>query len=195
MQDTSKPLPTRSRRRFVIDFGPLLLFFVANFVYGIYVATAVLVISTVIVLIVSWWLDGRIPMMAAFGGLMVLLFSGLTIFFQDEIFIKIKPTIVSLLIAAGILVARRVGRNPILMMMPTIPPDSEKYVERRLTACFVAMMITVAIANEIARWSLDTDGWVTFKVFGLTIISLLYGGVMTVILARHLSDQNDKTTQ
>ena len=71
--------------------GPLLLFFVVNYFYGIFAGTAVLVISTIIALIISWYFFKNIPMLAALGCLAVVLVGGLTLFFDNDFFIKIKP--------------------------------------------------------------------------------------------------------
>ncbi len=73
--------------------------------------TGVLVIATVIALTLSWIWDRRIPMMTLFGGIAVALFGGLTIFFNDPVFIKIKPTVISLLIAAVLAGGQIIGRN------------------------------------------------------------------------------------
>ena len=85
--------------RSILEMGPLLLFFGVNYFYGIMAGTAVLVISTLLSLGLSWYWFKNIPMMAAAGCVAVVLFGGLTIFFDDEFFIKIKPTIVSIIIA------------------------------------------------------------------------------------------------
>ena len=85
--------------RSILEMGPLLLFFGVNYFYGIMAGTAVLVVSTLLSLILSWYWFINIPMMAAAGCVAVVFFGGLTIFFDDEFFIKIKPTIVSIIIA------------------------------------------------------------------------------------------------
>ena len=88
----------------LLEMGPLLLFFGVNYFYGIFAGTAILVISTIISLVISWVIFKSIPMIAAFGCLAVVLFGSLTLIFDNEFFIKIKPTVVSLIIA-GVLFA------------------------------------------------------------------------------------------
>lgn len=183
---TTKPQPAQPPRyRFLLEFSPLLIFFIANWWHGITIATVALVIATVIALPISWRLEGRIPVLATAGCAMVAFFGGLTIFLADEFYIKIKPTIASLTIAGFIMAGYLLGRNPIKwLMQQSLPSDLTPATYRQLTFCFVAMLVTIAIANEIAWRNLTTSGWVSFKVFGLTAISMVFAIVLAFILAR-----------
>lgn len=177
--------PTQNKWRSALEFGPLLVFFGVNYFFGIYAGTATLVIATILALMMSWHLERRIPKMAAIGCIMVVFFGGLTILMEDEFYIKIKPTVASLAIAGAIMGGYILGYNPIRAMMEQLnmPPDSG--VWRELTFSFVGMMVMLAVANEIAWRNLTTEQWVTFKVFGLTGISLLFGIVIMFILHRY----------
>ena len=188
--------PTQNKWRSALEFGPLLVFFGVNYFFGIYAGTATLVIATILALMMSWHLERRIPKMAAIGCIMVVFFGGLTILMEDEFYIKIKPTVASLAIAGAIMGGYILGYNPIRAMMEQLnmPPDSG--VWRELTFSFVGMMVMLAVANEIAWRNLTTEQWVTFKVFGLTGISLLFGIVIMVILHRYHKDMDsDATTE
>lgn len=176
-----KPSPYR----FFLEFGPLLIFFLVNMVYGIQLATAALVLATLLVLPLSWWLEGRIPLLAVAGGAMVAFFGGLTILLADEFYIKIKPTLASLAFAAVVFIGQAIGKNPIkFLLRESLPQRLPPATYRQVTWCFIAMMVTIAIANEIAWRSLSTGAWVSFKVFGLTTISLLYAIILAFILAK-----------
>lgn len=186
--------PTQNKWRSALEFGPLLVFFGVNYFFGIYAGTATLVIATILALMMSWHLERRIPKMAAIGCIMVVFFGGLTILMEDEFYIKIKPTVASLAIAGAIMGGYILGYNPIRAMMEQLnmPPDSG--VWRELTFSFVGMMVMLAVANEIAWRNLTTEQWVTFKVFGLTGISLLFGIVIMVILHRYHKDMDSNAT-
>ncbi|MGB2303654.1 MAG: inner membrane-spanning protein YciB [Candidatus Puniceispirillales bacterium] len=186
--------PTQNKWRSTLEFGPLLVFFGVNYFFGIYAGTATLVIATILALMMSWHLERRIPKMAAIGCIMVVFFGGLTILMEDEFYIKIKPTVASLAIAGAIMGGYILGYNPIRAMMEQLnmPPDSG--VWRELTFSFVGMMVMLAVANEIAWRNLTTEQWVTFKVFGLTGISLLFGIVIMVILHRYHKDMDSNAT-
>lgn len=180
----------QKQSRPLLEFGPLLLFFVTNYFAGIIYGTAVLVIATVVALIVSWQLDKKVPMVLAFGCAAVVLFGGLTIVFEDEFFIKIKPTVISALFAIGLGLGQLLGRNPLKAMLGgQMQMQDEGW--KRMNLIWMAMFASTAIANELAWRNLSTDAWVNFKVFGLTGLSLVFA-VLTVPVLQKYQIDNDK---
>ena len=136
--------------------------------------------ATVIALAAGWVLERRVSMMALVGCVAVAFFGGLSVYFDNELFIKIKPTVLTCLLAAVIAGGRLMGMNPIGAIMGSqIHITDEGW--RALSWIWVAMFLTTALANEIAWRSLSTDDWVTFKVFGITTISLVFGAVLSLI--------------
>ena len=116
--DKDDETPQSNGRRMLLDFGPLLLFFGATYLYSdLMFSVKVLVVATIVSLAASWVLERRIPMMAAFGCLALVFFAGLTLYFDNELFIKIKPTILTLMFAAAIAGGRAMGRNPLAAIM------------------------------------------------------------------------------
>ena len=182
-QDNSQP-PSNGRRA-LLDFGPLLLFFGTNYIYqDLMFSVKILVMATVISLGVSWACERRIPMMAAFGCGALVFFAGLTLYFDNELFIKVKPTVLTLMFAAAIAGGRLLGRNPLAALMGSqLRLDYEGW--RKLSWLWVAMFVCSAIANEIAWRNLSTDAWVTFKVFGLTGISLVFVVLTLPVIQKH----------
>ena len=177
-------------RRTLLDFGPLLLFFGANYFYhDLMFSVKILVLATMVSLGLSWVFERRIPMMAAFGCVALVFFAGLTLYFDNELFIKIKPTVLTLIFAVVIAGGRSLGRNPLAALMGSqIQLDNEGW--RKLSWLWVTMFVCSAIANEIAWRSLSTDSWVTFKVFGLTGISLIFVILTLPVIQKHqLQDQ------
>lgn len=170
--------------RWMIEYGPLILFFIVNYSAGILWATAALVFATIIALSVSWLLDRHIPMMTLLGGIAVTFFGGLTWLLDDPFYIKIKPTVISLLIAAVLLGGQLIRRNPLKAMLGGKLQLSDTGW-RQVTWMWTAMFATSALANEIAWRTLSDDGWVTFKLFGLTGISLTFAMLSVPIMARH----------
>ena len=170
--------------RSLLEMGPLLLFFGVNYFYGIIAGTTVLVVSTIIALAISWYFFKNIPMIAAFGCLLVVLFGGLTIYREDDFFIKIKPTIASLVIAVVLLIGQLLRKNFLsLVMRSTLKLDLIGW--NKLTWLFVAMFLTMAVANEIAWRNLSTDDWVSFKAFGIPALSIVFSVFMFPIIKKH----------
>ena len=172
-------------RKMLFDFGPLLLFFGTNYIYSdLMLSVKVLVAATLVSLALSWHFDRKVSFMAAIGCAALVFFAGLTLYFENELFIKIKPTVVTLLFAALIAGGRLFGRNPLgAIIGKQITLTARGW--QAISWLWVAMFLTSAIANEIAWRILSTDDWITFKVFGLTGISLLFFALSVPILQKH----------
>jgi len=175
---------TPKKGRWLIEYGPLILFFIVNYATGILWATAALVLATVIALTLSWVLDRHIPMMTLLGGIAVTFFGGLTWVLDDPFYIKIKPTVISLLIAVILIGGQLAGRNPLKAMLGSKLQLSDTGW-RQVTWMWAAMFATSAGANELAWRMLSDDGWVTFKLFGLTGISVVFAMLTIPIMSRH----------
>ena len=184
--DTQKDAaPQGQRRKLLLDLGPLVVFFATNYITGDFMlAVGLLVAATVVALVAGWMLERRISMMALFGCVAVAFFGGLSLYFDNELFIKIKPTVLTVLLAAVIAGGRLLGRNPLGLLMGT-QLRMRDAGWRALSWLWVAMFLTTALANEIAWRSLSTDDWVTFKVFGITAISLLFAVLSVPVMTKH----------
>ena len=179
--------PQHNGRKMLFDFGPLLLFFGTNYLYSdLMLSVKVLVAATLVSLALSWHMERRVSLMAAIGCAALVFFAGLTLYFDNELFIKIKPTVVTLLFAALIAGGRLLGRNPLAAIIGK-QIDLTPQGWRAISWLWVAMFATSAVANELAWRMLSTDDWITFKVFGLTGISLLFFIVSVPILQKHQS--------
>ena len=184
--DTQKgAAPKGQGRKLLFDLGPLVVFFATNYITGDFMlAVGLLVAATVVALAAGWMLERRISMMALFGCVAVAFFGGLSLYFDNELFIKIKPTVLTVLLAAVIAGGRLLGRNPLGLLMGT-QLRMRDAGWRALSWLWVAMFLTTALANEIAWRSLSTDDWVTFKVFGITAISLLFAVLSVPVMTKH----------
>ena len=174
-----------SGRKMLFDFGPLILFFGTNYIYDdLMLSVKVLVATTLVSLVLSWHFDRKISLMAAIGCAALVFFAGLTLYFDNELFIKIKPTVVTLMFAVLIAGGRLLGRNPLAAIIgKQITLTAQGW--RAISWLWVAMFVTSAIANEVAWRSLSTDDWITFKVFGLTGISFMFFAFSVPILQKH----------
>ena len=177
--------PEKPGRKLLLDLGPLVVFFATNYMTGDFMlAVQLLVGATVIALAAGWVLERRVSMIALVGCIAVAFFGGLSVYFDNDLFIKIKPTVLTCLLAAVIASGRLMGKNPIGAIMGSqIRMTDEGW--RALSWIWVAMFLTTALANEIAWRSLSTDDWVTFKVFGITTISLVFGAVSVPVMTKH----------
>jgi intracellular septation protein len=174
-------------RRFyasALELGPLVLFFVANGKWGIFVGTAVFVVATAIALPCYRWLQGRWPVMPLVGGFFVLVFGGLTIWLQDETFIKLKPTIVNCLfgviLGSGLLWGRPLLK-PIFGAAFRLTDEGW----RRLTLRWALFFFVLAAINEIFWRGFSTDTWIASKMFVSFPLTLVFAFLQVPLLKRY----------
>ena len=171
-------------QRSAIDFGPLMAFFLVNYSFGIMAGTAVLMVATLIAIVVTYWVERSIPPMPSVTCVLVMIFGGLTLLFDDEFFIKIKPTVVNVLFAGAIVAGLLLGHNlvKIVLKQALSLTDAGWHI---LARGWVGMFIMLALVNEAVWRSVDTDNWVTFKVFGVPAIVILYSAILMRFVLRH----------
>ena len=170
--------------RLALDLGPLLLFFGVNALYGIFIATGFFMVAIVAALVTSRLLTGKFAKMPLVTAVLVLVFGGLTLYLQDETFIKIKPTIIYILFASILLGGLAVNR----MFLQTALGEAFQLSAtgwRKLTFRWAGFFIFLAVMNEVVWRSVSTDTWVSFKVFGLLPLTLIFAVMQTGFLQKH----------
>lgn len=168
----------------LIDFIPVLAFFVAYLLADIYVATAVLIVAVLVQAAVSLIRHRKISPMLLASAVLVLVFGGLTLLLHDATFIKWKPTIVNLLLAAGF-GASHFMRGPTIvqrMIGENLQLDETDW--RRLNLMWIGFFVFSAVANLFVAYNFDEATWVKFKLFGLLGLTLLFVVLQGVWLAR-----------
>ncbi|MBF0250564.1 MAG: septation protein A [Alphaproteobacteria bacterium] len=179
--------------KLVLEAGPLLAFFVVNAKMGIIVATGVLIVLTLAALAVSYWKTRRVPTMPLVAGGMVLVFGGLTVLFEDETFIKIKPTVVYTLFAAAIFIGLGLGRNYLKTLMESaLTLDDEGW--RKLAIRWGLFFVVMAVVNEAVWRTQTTDMWVNFKVFGFLPITFIFAFAQLPLIMRHQVETEEPET-
>ena len=166
------------------ELGPLVIFFAANAKFGLFVATGAFMVAVVVAIIVSYVVTRHVPLMAIVTGVIVLVFGALTLFFHDETFIKIKPTIIYSMFAATLGIGLLFGRSFIAIMfdqMFNLTPKGWRILTMRW-AIFFALM---AVLNEIIWRTQTTDVWVTFKAFGVIPITAIFAMLQTPLIRRY----------
>jgi intracellular septation protein len=159
--------------KLALEMGPLGVFFFANSRYGIFAATGAFMVATVISLTLSAILMKRLPVMPLVTGVFVIVFGGLTIYLQNETFIKVKPTIVNLLFAAALGTGLLFGRSLMKIVLgEVIQLRDEGW--RLLTLRWTGFFLSLALLNEIVWRFFTTETWAAFKLFGVMPITFLF---------------------
>lgn len=182
--------------KILIDLGPLVVFFLVNWKAGIMVGTATFMVATAVALVVAWRLERRVPVMPVVSCAFVLLFGGLTLWLEDDQFIKLKPTVFYLLLGGSLIVGHFMRRNVLKRLLG----DAMNLTEegwRTLGLRWALFFLVMAVVNEAVWRSVSTDVWVNFKVFGFLPLSLLFAATqMPLILKNQLPDpENSEAKQ
>jgi intracellular septation protein len=184
------PRPKTSPRKqnplikLALEMGPLVLFFVANAKFGIFPATGVLMASVVIALGLSWLLTRHVPVMPVVTAVAVLVFGVLTFIFQDELFIKLKPTIVNAIFGVTLLGGLAMGKPLLPVVLDSVLQLTEKGW-RILTLRWGLFFFVLAAINEIVWRTQSTDFWVSFKVFGTMPITMVFALAQVPLILKH----------
>lgn len=179
--------------KFALDLGPLLVFFIGNSYFGIFPATAMFMVAVTISLAVTYAIAKRISPMPIVTGVVVLVFGGLTLLLNDELFIKLKPTIVNSIFASVLLAGVLTERLYIKILFDNafhLPDDAWK----TLTYRWIGFFVFLAILNEVIWRNFSTDFWVGFKLWGVVPISMAFGiAQMPFILKNQIKQPDDET--
>jgi intracellular septation protein len=170
--------------KLAIELGPLLVFFGTNALFGIYAGTAAFMVATVLSLGIAWLRYRKIPIMPLVSGVIVMAFGALTLYLQDETFIKLKPTIVytvfAVLLAAGLVFKRHLLE---LLFGPVFNLTEEGW--RKLTLRWTFFFVAMAVLNEVIWRNFSTDFWVNFKVFGFLPLTFLFAMAQVPLMQRY----------
>lgn len=176
--------------RLLVELGPLLVFFACLVVWDVFVATGVLMATMAVALGYAWKVERRVPPMSLVTLALVLALGGLTLWLGDETFIKLKPTIVSLLFAA-VLGAGLLLKRPFLRIVLGSSFRLDDAGWRKLTVRWIGFFCLLALVNEVARRRLSTEGWAAFKVFGVVGLTIVFSFLQVPLIQRHQVAEED----
>ena len=178
-----------------VNYGPLLMFFAANKFGGLFVATGVFMAAMLVGVAVSWLKTRHVPPMLLLTFAIVVVFGGLTLWLQDETFIKLKPTLIYGIFAAILFFGMATGRPTLQIVLDGALPGIDREGWAKLTRNWALYFVLMMVANEVARRVLTTDQWVNFKVWGVTLAFFLFAIAQGPLMSRHglkLGDEPEK---
>lgn len=184
--------------KLLFDLFPVILFFIAFKLYGIYVATAVAIVASILQVAYVYAKNKRVEKMHIITLALIIILGGATLIFQDEAFIKWKPTVVNWGFALIFLGSHFIGQKPIIRRMMDQAISLPDRVWLNLSYMWIVFFIFSGIANIYVAYQYDTDTWVNFKLFGLMGLTLVFIIVQGIYISRYIKETGqafDETEQ
>lgn len=179
--------PQRARMKFLFDLFPIILFFVAFKIWGIYVATGVSIAATVLQIVWVAYRHRKVDPMLWISFTIIVVFGGATLILHDENFIKWKPTVLYWVFALALGISHLLDKNPIQAMMGkqmTLPQP----VWRQLNLAWAIFFVILGALNVIIAFHFSTDIWVNYKLFGGTALMVVFIIGQSLWLSRYLKN-------
>ena len=177
----------KSFLKFITDFGPLLIFFTIYYKSGNNLSAAIppLIISTLIAVAIMYVVEKKIPYVPLIGAVVISLFGGLTLYFNNPIFIYMKPTIVNLIFAAILLISNlHFNKNYLKLFLQTaFQLNDEGW--KKLNFRWAYFFIFLAILNEVVWRTQPETTWVNFKVWGMLPITIIFTAMQLPLINKY----------
>lgn len=200
MSTLEEKTPINPYLKLALEMGPLVVFFLAN-TYGeelaarfpslealggkIFIGTAFFMVAMSISVAITWLLEKRVAIMPLVTFVFVVVFGALTLWLQDEMFIKIKPTLVNILFGATLLIALFVFKYPLMKLLFDGPFKLEEEGWRKLTFRWGCYFLFLALVNEIVWRNFSNDFWVAFKVWATMPMTIVFMLFQYPVLVKH----------
>ena len=172
--------------KFLFDLFPVLLFFGAYKLFGIYAATAVLIAASLTQVCIFWAKHRRFETAHVVTLALVVVFGSATLLLKDDMFIKWKPTVINWLFAVAFLGSRFFGEKSLIERMMGSKLTLPGAVWERLNSAWTCFFITMGAANLFVIYRFDTAAWVNFKLFGMMGMTFAFVILQSIYLARHM---------
>ena len=177
----------KSFLKFITDFGPLLIFFIVYYKSGKDLTTAIppLIIATIIAVALVYFIEKKIPYVPLIGGIVITLFGGLTLYFNNPIFIYMKPTIVNLIFASVLIISNILYKKNFLKIFLQSAFQLDNIGWNKLNLRWAYFFIFLAFLNEIVWRTQPEVIWVNFKVWGILPITFIFTVIQVPLINRH----------
>jgi len=196
MSGTTKTEP-QGPMRLIIDFGPLVVFF-ATFkisgggLHGTLVATVAFMAAVLIATVAALAVFRRMTPMLMLSTALILTFGAITLYFKDPRFIQMKPTLYYGVLAAFLFIGLLRGKPLLRWLFGPIFPGLSDEGWLKLSRNWAIFFVALGAANEVMRATLTFDQWLTLKVLGVPIVSLVFAAANIPMLLRHGLEADDK---
>ncbi len=177
----------KSFLKFVADFGPLLIFFTIYYKSGNDLAKAIppLIISTLVAVALIYYMEKKIPYIPLVGGLIISLFGGLTLYFNNPVFLYMKPTIINLIFAIILIAGKKIFNKNFLEFFFKSAFQLSENGWNKLNNRWAYFFIFLAVINEIIWRTQPETTWVNFKVWGILPLTFIFTATQIPLINKH----------
>ena len=177
----------KSFLKFIADFGPLLIFFTVYYKSGNNLSVAIppLIIATIVAVAVVYFIERKIPYVPLIGGIIISLFGGLTLYFNNPVFLYMKPTIINIIFASGLIIGKIFFNKNFLKFFFKTAFQLDEMGWDKLNFRWAYFFIFLAFLNEIVWRTQPETTWVNFKVWGMLPITFIFTALQLPLINRH----------
>ena len=177
----------KSFLKFIADFGPLLIFFTIYYKSGNNLSASIppLILATIVAVFAVYFIEKKIPYIPLVGGIIISLFGGLTLYFNNPVFLYMKPTIVNIIFAAGLIFGKIFFRKNFLKFFFKTAFQLDEIGWDKLNFRWAYFFIFLAFLNEIVWRTQPETTWVNFKVWGMLPITFIFTALQLPLINRH----------
>ena len=177
----------KSLLKFITDFGPLLIFFIFYYKSGnnLKIAIPPLIISTLIAVILVYFIEKKIPYIPLIGAILISFFGGLTLYFNNPIFLYIKPTVINIIFALALFITNIFFNKNLLRLFLENSFQLDESGWNRLNNRWAYFFISLAVLNEIVWRTQSESMWVNFKVWGILPLTFVFTALQIPLINKH----------
>ena len=177
----------KSFLKFIADFGPLLIFFTIYYKSGNNLSIAIppLIIATIVAVVVVYFIERKIPYVPLIGGIIISLFGGLTLYFNNPVFLYMKPTIINIIFASGLIIGKIFFNKNFLKFFFKTAFQLDEMGWNKLNFRWAYFFIFLAFLNEIVWRTQPETTWVNFKVWGMLPITFIFTALQLPLINKH----------
>ena len=177
----------KSFLKFVTDFGPLLIFFTIYYKSGNNLSVAIppLIIATIIAVLIIYIIEKKIPYIPVFGGLIISIFGGLTLYYDNPIFLYMKPTIINIIFAATLIIGKLSFNKNFLKFFLNSAFQLDEIGWEKLNFRWAYFFIFLALLNELVWRTQPEPTWVNFKVWGILPLTFIFTALQLPLINKH----------
>ena len=181
----------KSFLKFLTDFGPLIIFFYYYYDSGkdLKIAIPPFIIATIIALAIVWFLEKKIPTVPLLSGILITFFGGLTIYFNNPVFIYVKPTIINILFGLSLMLGKYFTKEPLLKKLMgksiSLTDNGWEILNKR----WIYFFFGLAILNELVWRTQSEEFWVNFKVWGLLPITFIFTAFQIGLINKYKTNE------